>query len=178
MQIQVRDTEPQEHEAIFRIESHPLVRRHQYPWRWGTTYAIWRSHNFGARAASSRPTFSTILLDGSVVGSISYYRVATEVGNECHCGWNLDPERWGQGIMPAALSSWIERQFAEFDSFGIVADRFHNNDRCRRVLEKLNFQQVRVGVFDRFMTMARTDCFRWIIRHRLTRVSWEAAKNR
>lgn len=176
MQIQLRDTDRQDHEAIFRIESHPMVRCNQYPWRWGTTFPIWQYSHFGPGVARVRYKYSTILWNDVVVGSISYHWVRTSAGTESHCGWNLDPDYWGRGIMSTALLLWMERHFAAYDSLGIVADCFYNNARCLRLLKRLQFQQEHVGFFERVMTMAQTNCGRWIVRHRLTRRTWEAAR--
>lgn len=171
MQIQILTTVPENIDAIFRIESHPLVQAQQYPLGDLNSVEKYRTRLFGT---DNRGGFShgTIWIDGRIAGSITrvYRPYCGRV--RVHYGWNLDPEFWGRGIMPTALKEDFAGQFRNPQIGEAEIDCFHDNRRCIRVLQKLGCRPTFINPLERVCKMLEYRCGRWIIRHRLTRRRW------
>lgn len=71
------------------------------------------------------------------IGTCGYGYV--EVGNKGEIGFDLAKEYWNQGMMTECLEAIIEYGFSTLGLLKIEAHTFSNNDRARRLLEKLGF---------------------------------------
>lgn len=174
MNVRVRPTEPDDLEEIFRIQADPAVRAQQHRYGVTNSAAIWRKVLFEAAATQRVFTSATILVDEKVAGHIGRIFSWHRRGLRAKYGWNLAPQYWGHGIMPKVLSEDFTTLFADRRVAEIIADCFRDNPRCLRVLTKLGCRPTFYGPLARLHVMVRHRCFRWIVRHRMTRAMWEA----
>lgn len=76
--------------------------------------------------------------DGKVIGSISLFR-HKRPGNLRCLGYVLAKPYWGQGLMTEAARAALRCGFEEMGLDMILVQHFPENDRSRRVIEKLGF---------------------------------------
>jgi RimJ/RimL family protein N-acetyltransferase len=174
MDFRLRPTEPDDLEELVRISKDPQVSAQQY--RLGRSFGVeqWRRALFevGYRGPY---TNSTILSEGRIAGFIQrcFWPAARREIRAAY-SWNLAPEFWGRGLMPAVLTQDFVSHFAEPRLAEIDVDCFRDNLRCVRVLEKLAFRKVFISPFERVESMIRFCSSRWVLRYRLTRAMWDA----
>lgn len=176
MEFRIRPTVPEDLEEMFRIMTHPLVKAQQYPIGLLDSVERWRRHLFGATYRGPT-TNSTILVDDKIAGYIErWFRRDARREIRASYGWNLAPEYWGRGLMPAILAQDFTSHFTEPRFAEIFIDCFRDNARCIRVLEKLNCRPTFISPIERVETMIRNRCPRWVLRHRMTRAMWEVRR--
>lgn len=101
-------------------------------------------------AADRQSPFAFSIEDKSTqrfMGTILFYQHLTAEGmpsaTEYDLGYFLDPQDWGQGIMPEAIDGSLQLvQQAKQQSQTIWATCFVTNHQSQRVLEKLGFTAV------------------------------------
>ena len=81
---------------------------------------------------------------GRVIGSVGFIDEHPR-GVQPNCpddelGYALDETHWGRGLMPEAAEAVMEYGFAELGFRRIWCSHYMENDRSRRVIEKLGFQ--------------------------------------
>jgi len=87
---------------------------------------------------------------GHVIGSIGLEEFAPRDVHENdmfgrEIGYVLSKEYWGRGLMPEAVAAVIDHCFTVLDYDYVTCEHFKQNDRSRRVIEKLNFSFVEEG---------------------------------
>ncbi len=175
MNIVTRDTTESDLIDIFGIRSHPLVQPHQHKLSRQDTIEVWKEQLFG-ELENEHMVFkcTTILRHNTVIGHISQFHFEVHNQRTCYCGWNLDPAYWGQGIALFALSQLFDRFFSDRQIDTVISDCFSNNQRCIRVLQKLNYEPASIAFYERLQTLVVYRCFHWIRRFQLTADRWHA----
>ncbi len=93
-----------------------------------------------------RKTFA-IVMDDRVIGSIGIEKYDETFMPEFEylkgreLGFVLAKDKWGQGIMPEACRAVIKYLFEDVDLDFMTCSHFLDNDRSRRVQEKLGFHK-------------------------------------
>jgi [ribosomal protein S5]-alanine N-acetyltransferase len=77
---------------------------------------------------------------GELIGSCGFWRIDTS-HFRAEIGYELDPEHWGQGLMPEALRAMLDFGFTNMGLHSVEANIDPDNHGSRRVLEKLGFVQ-------------------------------------
>lgn len=169
MKIAIRDTVESDLLDIFRIRTDPLVAVHQLRLTTGDDLDFWRQQLFGDRRnAAVVFKCTTILDDRVVIGHISQHHLKQGDWTTCECGFNLAPQYWGRGIMRMALSRLFDAFFEEQGVDLVISDCFADNHRCIRLLSKLGFQRIGIGLLARILIAYQMRCLRWIRRFELT----------
>jgi [ribosomal protein S5]-alanine N-acetyltransferase len=78
--------------------------------------------------------------EGRLIGTLGFWRLVKE-HLRAEIGYELAPERWGQGIMPEALEAVLQFGFTAMGLHSVEAQIEPPNAGSRRVLEKLGFVQ-------------------------------------
>lgn len=152
---------------MFEIWNDPLVLEHQYRPPQGLTPELY------ARFALTGPRRCTsIFADDQLIGYVSRAYGCGVTGRVCYLSWDLSPAYWGQGIMPAALTTLVDYMFTQDDVRAVVADCFATNQRCLRVLAKVGFQRTRLGLRAMFAHFIWSKGKRRVLRFRLTARQW------
>lgn len=172
MLIEVRDTLPEETEAIFRLRNNPSVLDQQYrpsPLDTPESYAQRMTLAPAMGKYSFRST--SILCDGIMVGHVmqNFSLAHAPAHSRCVCGWNLDPDYWGRGIMPRAANKLFDRLFEAQPELRIIVACFDTNTRCLRVIEKLGFKPQKMTLADRFGHLTQTWGKKKVIQFSLTK---------
>jgi ribosomal-protein-alanine N-acetyltransferase len=169
--LSIRDTVVDDLSEIFRIRTHELVRPHQYKIRAGDSIDAWRDRVSGDnRVGSALFKCVTIREDERIIGHVAQFHY--ERARAVQCGWDLDPQYWGRGIMTEALGILFD-QFCVNDGISyVLADCFRSNTRCKRVLQKLGFVQVGIPFHHRVFNACWERCLHWIERYRLDAETW------
>lgn len=171
MLIEVRDTLPEETEAIFCLRNNPSVLEQQYrpsPLDTPEAYAerMVQSPVLGQYYFRS----TSILCDGAMVGHVmqSFSLANSPTQCRCVCGWNLDPDYWGKGIMAIAASALFDRLFEVNPDLRIIVACFDTNRRCLRVIEKLGFTPQKMTLSERFGHFTQTWGKKKVVQFQLT----------
>jgi len=173
MQISVRDTRPEDLDAIFRIRHDPLVLPHQYRTSLTGTIDHWRDRLNGKVDTDNFIFRSSTIFDGDlIIGHISQAHMTSKDKPIVQCGWNLTPSYWGRGAMCIALSTLFSRFFSEEGIVHVFSDCFRGNRRCIRVMAKLGFVPNGISLHHRAIIAYSTRCIRWIKRYRLDAEMW------
>ena len=106
------------------------------------------------------------------MGHVSRFHYTVKDTPLCYCGWNLDPDYWGLGIMRTALADLFDELFGSQAIAHVFADCFRNNHRCIRLMNKLNFLPVPILWRHRMIDAWRNRCLRWVLRFQLDRTAW------
>ena len=174
MNITIRDTIESDLPFIFRIINDPLVLPHQYPKTERDTPDEWRKWLFGGAGNSHYYIKSTTVLnDSQIVAYVFRYYFQIDKILICKCGFDLAPHVWGRGIMASALSQLFDDLFTKQNVNYVLCDSFRDNQRCIRLLEKLNFRPIPISPWNRIKTAYYTKCLRWIRRFQLTPTDWK-----
>lgn len=171
--ISVRDTIKSDLIEIFRIRNDERVVPFQYPIPKHDTLESWQKVLDGDnRIEPFTIKHSTVQVDDNVAGHIIelHYEIA-EI-RYVQCGWNLEPNYWGQGIMPRALRMKFNAFFLEQEIGYVFSDCFWNNRRCIGVLKRLGFLRQHIPIFNRLRCAYASRCLKWIIRFRLDSENW------
>lgn len=85
--------------------------------------------------------YAVCLADGRPIGNIhlNFATDMTDRADECELGYWLGKPFWGQGIIPEAARALLRRAFEELGVNAVWCGRYDNNDKSRRVQEKLGF---------------------------------------
>src|SRR4051812_9078268 len=104
MNISIRDSTLDDLSEIFRIRNNPLVAPHQYRIREDDSMEAWLARLSGHNKTGNMTyRSSTILCEQQIAGHVSHIHYSMNDVPVCLCGWNLDPQYWGLGIMRTAL---------------------------------------------------------------------------
>lgn len=175
MDITIHDTIEADLPEIFRILTDPLVQPHQYKLVSSDTIDLWKQQLFGnQRSVKWVFKCTTIARHNDTIGHINQYYYEAYGQRICYCGWNIAPSYWGKGIALIALTQLFESLFGDHQIDAVVSDCFSNNNRCIRVMEKLNFKPGKISVCERMQTVIVKRCFHWILRFQLTESRWLA----
>jgi RimJ/RimL family protein N-acetyltransferase len=171
MQVEVRPVEARDHEAIFAIERRPEVREQQYDFGL-KTLPQWQARYFGYYGPTAIRRHLAVTVDEATVGVIYCWslRISFSSKRRGIYGWNLHPDFWGRGIMRQALTLELDRLFDEPHNVSAVADCFHDNARCLRLLDRLSFTHQWIGPLDRLHLLSLSR--RHVKRFRMTREHW------
>ena len=63
----------------------------------------------------------------------------TDREDECELGYWLGKPFWGQGLIPEAARTLLRRAFDDLHANAVWCGRYDNNEKSRRVQEKLGF---------------------------------------
>jgi RimJ/RimL family protein N-acetyltransferase len=91
--------------------------------------AHWEVHDFGAWHAFERST-------DQLVGRIGSHITLVEGVIEVELAWAVHPDHWGQGYAAELAAAGRDLAFSRGLS-SVIAMTLHDNDRSRRVMEKL-----------------------------------------
>lgn len=75
-----------------------------------------------------------------LIGSCGHWRLMKE-HNRAEIGYDLTPDCWGQGLMYEALRAILHFGFVEMELHSTEAQIDPDNQRSRRVLERLGFRE-------------------------------------
>lgn len=89
-----------------------------------------------------------------------------------YCGRNLAPAYWGRGIAVVVLLQLFDDLFDDRQIDIALSDCFSDNQRCIRVLEKLDYEPVGISPLERLCILTLNRCLHWIRRFRLTCDGW------
>lgn len=143
-----------DHELVIRpIESgdserlRELIYREEAPeWKqWDAPYFEHRAQDYATYALTAeqhvgRDDMWVIQVDGSVLGTVSYYyedvgKEWLEVGIILH-----QSDRWNRGIGSRALKLWIDHLFETLSTVRVGLTTWSGNERMVRVAEKVGMQ--------------------------------------
>ncbi len=177
MHVRIRDTELDDIPSIFRLRSDPavLVEQHR-PGLFDTPKSFAKKLESGRDWQGVSFQCSSITVDDQLVGHVIQYGIKGLTGPVCHCGWSLDPSYWGRGIMPTALTSLFDHILGTEPKLTLMAACFASNSRGLRVIEKLGFQQCRMGFTMRLGHILAARRYRKVLQFRLTSDRWNAHK--
>jgi len=175
--IVVRDSALEDLPQFLRIRSHPAVRPHQFRviHCFDDRWEKWIELN--ARAGDYWFRCSTIAENEHVIGYISQTLNFANDRPFADCGWNLHPNYWGRGIMKLALRRVLMELFTEQNLSYVIADCFSNNTRCKRLLSKLRFSQMKLPLGERIQLAYEHRCLHWIERYGIDRATWDSSRN-
>jgi RimJ/RimL family protein N-acetyltransferase len=179
MDIVIRDTAESDLPGIFRIVTDPLVQPHQYRLTRRDTIDGWKQQLFGDR--KNGPMLikcTTVVRYNEIIGHISHNHYEAHGQKLCYCGWNLAPAYWGRGIATIALSQLFDSFFGPQQVDAVISDCFSNNQRCVRVLQKLNYEPVGIAPYHRLVILIVNRCLHWIRRFQLTADRWHARSHK
>ncbi len=78
-------------------------------------------------------------IDGPVIGSCNYTNIVRGAFQACHLGYQIGRAHEGQGLMAEALRATNAYMFDAIRLHRIMANFRPENDRSRRLLERLGF---------------------------------------
>lgn len=78
-------------------------------------------------------------LEGEILGTCNYTNIVRGAFHACHLGYQVSRRHEGQGLMSEALRSANGYMFASMRLHRIMANFRPENDRSRRLLERLGF---------------------------------------
>jgi [ribosomal protein S5]-alanine N-acetyltransferase len=81
----------------------------------------------------------TLRGDDRMIGSVGHWRLMKE-HNRAEIGYDLHESHWGKGLMPEALRAVLRFGFVEMELHSTEAQIDPDNQRSRRVLERLGFR--------------------------------------
>lgn len=173
MCIDIRETVKADLPIIFQIVTDPRVRPMQFRLSRHDTIEGWTKLLFGApKSGRALSRCTSILRNGSVIGHVNHLHFEVDKQRYCYCGWNLAPEYWGRGIIVRALSKLFDQFFREQQIQAVFSECFASNQRCLRVMEKLNYLPVGIPLHDRLRTLIVRRCLHWLYRFQLTADRW------
>ena len=174
--IVVRTSAVDDLPEINRIRLHPLVRPHQFGFLrdHDRIWKQWIEQN--ARVGDMWFRSSTIIGNERIIGYVNQTLYFAGQSQFAECGWNLDPDYWGRGIMKTALRMVLQRLFIEQNMSRVVADCFRDNTRCKRLLSKLHFSQYAVPMVERVRMAYQFRCLHWIERYSIDRGTWDRTR--
>lgn len=89
------------------------------------------AHGFALWAVEERET-------GALVGEVGLQLLEFR-GPEVEIGWSFAPSSWGKGYATEAARAWIDVAFGELGLPELLATILPDNDRSRRLAERLGF---------------------------------------
>lgn len=81
----------------------------------------------------------TAPLDGKILGTCNYTNIVRGAFHACHLGYQIAKDHQGQGLMGEALRAANAYMFDAMRLHRIMANFRPENDRSRRLLERLGF---------------------------------------
>jgi ribosomal-protein-alanine N-acetyltransferase len=78
-------------------------------------------------------------LDGPILGTCNYTNIVRGAFHACHLGYQIGREHEGQGLMAEALRAANQFMFDVLRLHRIMANFRPENDRSRRLLQRLGF---------------------------------------
>lgn len=175
MEVSIRDALPKDADDIFGLRCDPRLRSMQYaPSPLETPQSVFAVCQPGSEIPEVGFKCSVIMVDGDFAGHIfeEYRRGNASVGTHATLGWNVVPELWGNGIAANALKQLFEIRFETQQQITFVACCFQSNTRCRRVIEKLGFQDSKLGLREFVSHFIKTRGQQRILKHRLSYEMW------
>ena len=127
----------------------------------------WAEHGFGLWAVERHD-------DGAFLGFTGLYRPAFEAHftPAVEVGWRLAREAWGQGFATEAARASLEFGFETIGLAEIVSFTVPDNERSRRVMERLGMTRDPAEDFDH-PRLAPGHPLRRHVLYRLARPDWE-----
>lgn len=100
--------------------------------------ADWKRHGFGLLAIER-------LDDGELIGlaGLSQPSFLPEIMPTVEVGWRLSPAAWGAGLATEAAAAVLDWAFTSLDLSQVVAVIHVENDRSKRLAQKLGFSPER-----------------------------------
>lgn len=115
--------------------------------------------------------------DGKPIGNIhlNFKTDMTDREDECELGYWLGKPFWGRGFIPEASRELLRRAFDDLGVNAVWCGRYDNNDKSRRVQEKLGFvyHHTTEGLFVPQVNEIRTGHVTL-----MTRETWEKVKSK
>jgi len=132
--------------------------------------AHWAEHGFGLWAIERHD-------DGAFLGFTGLYRPAFEAHftPAVEVGWRLAREAWGQGFATEAARAALEFGFETIGLAEIVSFTVPDNERSRRVMERLGMTRDPAEDFDH-PRLAPGHPLRRHVLYRLARPDWEGRR--
>ena len=94
------------------------------------------------RPLDNLPIGYAIVENGKMIGLIEYHSYNESI-NSIEIGYFLEVSHWGMGIMTKALKKaiWVAFNYLKVDK--VVISTLNDNERCLRLIKKLNFKYER-----------------------------------
>jgi RimJ/RimL family protein N-acetyltransferase len=174
----VRNSHPEDIEAILAIKREPHVAKSQYKVN-QNAYAAFLSRVLAGDNATGIITtqFSSIEEGGAILGYVRHDHYVIDETKMVQCSFNLSSAHWGQGRMKIALTQLINEWIGSGGVHHVFAEHFRTNARCERLLTGLYFERQDISVIERACTVLQQRCLQWIIRRRLDAPKWTLATN-
>jgi RimJ/RimL family protein N-acetyltransferase len=178
MNISVRETIKSDLEPIFRIRKDSLVAPSQFRLPPEDNVELWRRVLFHGPKTEAEAMFgcSTILANDTVIGHVSRTHSEFNGKKVCYCGWNIAPAFWGRGFATTSLEIFIDSLFQDQIADLVLSDCFSTNDRCLRLIAKLNYKPGRITLYERLVTAVTRRSLHWVLRFYLTADLWQTRK--
>lgn len=172
--VVVRPMLPPDVDDVTRFLRDPRCAPFQYPFSESRCESLrdaigYREHNPNLEMLYR---YYTITLNDRPVGHI-----VLEAMTKLTAGWNLDPDYWGNGIMPAALTLMFTCLFEKHPEGIIISNCFPNNRRCIRMMKKLGYEPVRLSLFEKTELMIEAMTWKKHVRFRLNKPSFDDRQN-
>lgn len=137
----LRPWQPADAEAIAAAANNPKIAaklRNAFPCPYTLADAEWYVGDCIAKGEERQLT-RAIIIEGRAAGSIGVFVKDDVYEKSAELGYWLAEERWGKGVMTAAIQQICREAFARFDLIRIFAEPFADNPSSRRALEKAGF---------------------------------------
>ncbi len=172
--ISIRDSVPDDAEAIFDLRCDPRLKSMQYqPTFLEKVFASFAVAPPGPEIPTNGWMSSTILADAEFAGYIHQRCTTDSKGvTSILLGWDLIPELWGMGIMVRALDLLFDRRVESRTNIDFVACCFATNHRSLRVIEKLGFVPEPLTFSERSIHFVMTWGRERVLKFRLTYDRW------
>jgi RimJ/RimL family protein N-acetyltransferase len=73
-----------------------------------------------------------------------------------------------------ALMQLFDSFFVDQEIVFVISDCFSTNQRCIRLLQKLDYKPIGIDPFERLQILMISHCWHWIRRFQLTAETWHA----
>jgi [ribosomal protein S5]-alanine N-acetyltransferase len=107
--------------------------------------------------------------ESQIIGSLGLTRITRGVRFDCSLSYAIRQSQEGSGLMSEAVRAAIQYAFADLGLHRIEAAHSADNDRSRRLLERLGFE--RVGLIRGFLLTGGQ--WRDTVLHSLLNPSWQ-----
>jgi len=177
MDISIRESHPDDAQAIFDLRSDPRLFEMQYrPLSIESPLSLFAATKPGPAIPDNGMMSSTILVGGLFAGHILRIYRTKRKEQYVTLGWNIIPTLWGRGVAPAAVGLLLKNLFEQNEEIQVLAFCFATNSRSIRVIEKLGFEPAKPNWVERLRNFVRTRGKHKLLKFRLGYKGWNASK--
>ena len=136
--LMLRPWRREDAEKLYRLASDPVVAN---PAGWSPHTSVEHSREIICTILSKPTVWAVCEKDGDPIGNIhlDFDTLLREHDGECELGYWLGRPFWGQGLMTEAAQVLLSYAFDVLDVHTVWSGYYEENNRSRRVQEKLGF---------------------------------------